>query len=156
MWRTASVVMANLVWSQALQAQQSGAGAPRALEEVVVTAQKRTEAISSVPLSITAVSGESLAAAGAYSSAAIGDLSPNVHVASETGRDAVFITIRGVSGTDTRNEADPTTAFHIDGAYVPRLSGSNAYFYDVDRVEILRGPQGTLRPQQHLGCRQCH
>lgn len=112
--------------------------------EIVVTAQKRSENLSSVPLAVTAVSGEALSAIGAYDTSAIGFLSPNVNFANETSRDAVFITIRGISGTDNRNEADPTTAFHIDGAYVPRLSGANAYFYDLDRVEVLRGPQGTL------------
>lgn len=112
--------------------------------EIVVTAQKREQSLSSVPLAVTAVSGEELSANGAYDTSAIGFLSPNVNFANETSRDAVFITIRGVSGTDNRNEADPTTAFHIDGAYVPRLSGANAYFFDLERVEILRGPQGTL------------
>ncbi len=112
--------------------------------DIVVTAQKREEALSTVPLAITAVSGEALSRTGIVDVAAIGELAPNVNFANETARDAVFITIRGVSATDTRNEADPTTAFHIDGTYVPRLSGANAYFFDVDRVEILRGPQGTL------------
>lgn len=114
------------------------------IEEIVVTAQKRAEPLSTIPLAVTAISGETLAETGAYGTSSIGSLSPNVNFTNETARDAVFITIRGVSGTDTRNEADPTTAFHIDGAYVPRLSGANAYFYDVDRVEVLRGPQGTL------------
>ena len=114
------------------------------VDEIVVTAQKREQSLSSVPLAVTAVSGAELSANGAYDTASIGFLSPNVNFSNETSRDAVFITIRGVSGTDNRNEADPTTAFHIDGAYVPRLSGANAYFYDLERVEVLRGPQGTL------------
>src|SRR3546814_5425343 len=73
--------------------------------------------------------------------------------ANETSRDAVFITIRGVSGTDNRNEADPTTAFHIDGAYVPRLSGANAYFYDLERVEVLRGQIGRASCRER-GCQK--
>lgn len=112
--------------------------------DIVVTAQKREEALSTVPLAITAVTGEALSRIGVTDISAVGELAPNVNFANETARDAVFITIRGISTTDTRNEADPTTAFHIDGAYVPRLSGANAYFFDVDRIEILRGPQGTL------------
>lgn len=114
------------------------------IPEILVTAQKRTESLASVPLAVTAISGDALSLKGAYDTSAIASLSPNVNFANETSRDAVFITIRGVSGTDNRNEADPTTAFHIDGAYVPRLSGANAYFYDLERVEVLRGPQGTL------------
>ena len=69
---------------------------------------------------------------------------PNLHVGEETNRDGLSMTIRGVSGTDVRNAADPTTAFHVDGSYVPRLSGPQAYFYDIERIEVLRGPQGTL------------
>ena len=117
---------------------------PEHNDRIVVTAQRREEALSTVPLAITAVSGEALSRLGVTDTTAIGDLAPNVNFASETSRDAVIISIRGISATDTRNEADPTTAFHIDGGYVPRLSGANAYFYDVERVEILRGPQGTL------------
>lgn len=113
-------------------------------DTIVVTAQRREEALSTVPLAITAVSGDALSRSGVTDPSALGELAPNVNFASETARDAVFITIRGISATDTRNEADPTTAFHIDGGYVPRLSGANAYFFDVERVEILRGPQGTL------------
>ncbi len=114
------------------------------LDVITITAQKREEDIDKVPLSVSAISGEELSRRGAIDTSALGSLAPNVNVSSETQRDSVFITIRGVSGTDIRNEADPTTAFHVDGAYVTRLSGAGAYFYDLDRVEVLRGPQGTL------------
>ncbi|HMB37597.1 MAG TPA: TonB-dependent receptor [Wenzhouxiangellaceae bacterium] len=122
----------------------SAASEPEIDDTIVVTAQRREEALSTVPLAITAVSGDALSRLGATDTTALGQLAPNVNFANETSRDAVFITIRGISATDNRNEADPTTAFHIDGGYVPRLSGANAYFFDVERVEILRGPQGTL------------
>ncbi|MDQ3269328.1 MAG: TonB-dependent receptor [Pseudomonadota bacterium] len=114
------------------------------LESITVSAQKREEDLDKVPLSVSAISGDELSRRGATDTSALGSLAPNVNVSSETQRDSVFITIRGVSGTDIRNEADPTTAFHVDGAYVTRLSGAGAYFYDLDRVEVLRGPQGTL------------
>src|SRR6056297_2967734 len=122
----------------------SAASEPEIDDTIVVTAQRREEALSTVPLAITAVSGDALSRLGATDTTALGQLAPNVNFANETSRDAVFITIRGISATDNRNEADPTTAFYIDGGYVPRLSGANAYFFDVERVEILRGPQGTL------------
>lgn len=123
-------------------AREASAGAM--LDTIVVSAQKREEDMGKVPLSVSAISGDELSRRGAIDTSALGSLAPNVNVSSETQRDAVFITIRGVSGTDIRNEADPTTAFHVDGAYVTRLSGAGAYFYDLDRVEVLRGPQGTL------------
>ena len=144
------LALGSCIWVAPAMAQDAPAAEGGATEEgntvgeILVTAQKREQNLSSVPLAVTAVSGEELSANGAYDTSAIGFLSPNVNFTNETSRDAVFITIRGVSGTDNRNEADPTTAFHIDGAYVPRLSGANAYFYDLERVEVLRGPQGTL------------
>jgi len=139
------LALGTSVWAMPVAAQESeGAQTGNTVPEILVTAQKREETLSSVPIAVTAVSGEALSERGAYDTSAIASLSPNVNFANETSRDAVFITIRGISGTDNRNEADPTTAFHIDGAYVPRLSGANAYFYDLDRVEVLRGPQGTL------------
>ena len=130
--------------SEPVDAESVEASDPESRDRIVVTAQRREEALSAVPLAVTAISGEALSRMGAMDTSAIGQLAPNVNFANETSRDAVIITIRGISATDTRNEADPTTAFHIDGGYVPRLSGANAYFFDLERVEILRGPQGTL------------
>ena len=114
------------------------------LEEIVVTAQKRVNTLQDEPLAVSAFSGENIIRAGGSDPNVLGELIPNFHVGEETNRDGLQMTIRGVSGTDVRNGADPTTAFHVDGSYVPRLSGAQAYFYDVERVEVLRGPQGTL------------
>lgn len=114
------------------------------LEEVIVTAQKREESLQNAALAITAISGDVIDRAGVVDIDTLAELIPNVDVDSESNRDGLIITIRGIAGTDVRNGADPTTAFHVDGNYVPRLSGANAYFFDTERVEILRGPQGTL------------
>ena len=114
------------------------------LEEIVVTAQKRETTLQDEPLAVSAFSGKEIARAGGTDANVLGYLVPNLHVGEETNRDGLSMTIRGVSGTDVRNAADPTTAFHVDGSYVPRLSGPQAYFYDIERIEVLRGPQGTL------------
>ena len=118
--------------------------APAVLEQIIVTAQKREESLQRAPLAVSAVSQAELDRAGVVDSTRLSDIAPNVNIGVDNNRDALFITIRGVSGTDTRNAADPTTAFHIDGVNITRMSGANAYFYDLERVEILRGPQGTL------------
>ena len=114
------------------------------LEEIVVTAQKRTSLLQDEAIAITAITADTINRAGGVDPEVLGVLVPNLHVGKETNRDGLQITIRGVSGTDVRNGADPTTAFHVDGSYVARLSGANAYFYDLERIEVLRGPQGTL------------
>lgn len=122
----------------------SGAAWAQVLEEIVVTAQKRAEGLQDTPVAVTAFTGEQLQQAGVFDSIALSNVVPNVTVGTENARDAIFINIRGISQSERRNTSDPTTAFYVDGALVPRMSGINAYFYDLERVEVLRGPQGTL------------
>ena len=117
---------------------------PQVLEEIVVTAQKRAESLQDTPVAVTAFSGEQLQQAGVFDAIGLSNIVPNVTVATEDARDAILINIRGISQSERRNTSDPTTAFYMDGALVPRMSGINAYFYDLERVEVLRGPQGTL------------
>ncbi len=114
------------------------------LDEIVVTAQKRERALQDTPLAISAFTGDQLDRQGVNNVLGLNNVVPNLNIATEGARDAIFINIRGVSQSERRNAADPTTAFYVDGAYVPRLAGVNAYFYDVERLEVLRGPQGTL------------
>ena len=114
------------------------------LEEIVVTATKREQSLHDAAIAVSAFTGDQLDRYGVNNTLGLNNLVPNVNIATEGARDAVFINIRGVSQTERRNAADPATAFYVDGAYVPRMSGINAYFYDVERVEVLRGPQGTL------------
>ena len=125
------LLITNTSWSQEL-------------EEIVVTAQKRSESLQDTPVAVTAFTGEQLQQAGVYDSIGLSNVVPNVTIATEDARDAIFINIRGISQSERRNTSDPTTAFYMDGALVPRMSGINAYFYDVERIEVLRGPQGTL------------
>ena len=125
-------------------AQETSNNTDRTLEVIIVTAQKRESTLQNEALAVSAISGNDISRAGGFDPGILGDLVPNFHVGNESNRDGITLTIRGVSGTDVRNGADPTTAFHVDGSYIPRLSGANAYFYDVERIEVLRGPQGTL------------
>ena len=122
----------------------SGPARAQVLEEIVVTAQKRAEGLQDTPVAVTAFTGEQLQQAGVFDAIGLSNVVPNVTIATEDARDAIFINIRGISQSERRNTSDPTTAFYMDGALVPRMSGINAYFYDVDRIEVLRGPQGTL------------
>jgi len=120
------------------------ASAQTTLDEIVVTAEKREATVQDTAVAVSVITGDALARAGVVDPDTLAEMIPNVDVNSEANRDGLIIVVRGVAGTDVRNGADPTTAFHVDGSYVPRLSGANAYFFDTERVEVLRGPQGTL------------
>lgn len=129
---SAGLMLPAISWSQ------------ETLEEIIVTATKREESLQDAPIAVSAFTEEQMHRAGIIDPETLAEMIPNVDVNSEPNRDGLIIVIRGIAGTDVRNGADPTTAFHVDGNYVPRLSGANAYFYDTERIEVLRGPQGTL------------
>ncbi len=120
------------------------ASAQQTIEEIIVTATRREESLLDAPLSVTAISGDELQRQGVFDTLGLGAVVPNLTIGTEGARDATYIAIRGVSQNERRNTDDATTPFFIDGATVPRMSGVAAYFYDVERIEVLRGPQGTL------------
>jgi iron complex outermembrane recepter protein len=109
------------------------------LEEVIVTAQKRQESLQDIPLSVSAFSGEDIKSAGAIDMRGLSTRLANVNIAND--QDNIDISIRGVS--NNRGFA-PATAFHIDGIYTGQGQSGLTAFLDVQRVEVLRGPQGTL------------
>jgi iron complex outermembrane receptor protein len=123
--------------------QKDSAQAPdAALETVVITAEKRKSTPQKTPLSITALSASVLDQRGITDAKNLSGIVPSVHIG-EQGRDT-SISIRGVSSTNVAPSQDPSVAFNVDGVYFPRPTGQNGAFYDVERVEVLRGPQGTL------------
>jgi len=120
-------------------AQQAGA-----LEEVLVTAQKREQSIQDVSIAITAFSGEQIAQLGLQSSSEVAFFTPGVHIASTSaGQDAQF-TIRGVTQTDFSDAIEPPNAVYVDEGYMPTTQGQRFGMFDLERVEVLKGPQGTL------------
>lgn len=124
--------------SQTAPAQASAA----TLEEVIVTAQKRAENIQDIPLAITQVDTEALFQRGGSNLEAVQGLVPNVEI--NTAAAATGVAIRGIYSTNDTQNGDPAVAFHIDGVYLGRPQSVGMLFYDLDRIEVLRGPQGTL------------
>lgn len=108
------------------------------LGELVVTAQKRAENIQDVPAAITAVSASTLAERGISSPTDLQFVVPSMQAGKLLGQTA--FTIRGVG----LNQGSPGVAVHVDGVYQPRPSMGNLTQTDIQRVEVLRGPQGTL------------
>src|SRR5574340_783011 len=121
------------------------AAAPVEIEEVTVVAQKREENIQEVPISITAISTEALSQHGVTDVFSLGQAVPNVHVSQQYGNDtSSAIAIRGVTQNLSQVSLQQAAGLYVDGVYIAHLFGSNLSLEDLERVEILRGPQGTL------------
>jgi iron complex outermembrane receptor protein len=110
------------------------------LEEIVVTAQKRTENLQDVPIAITAVSGSALNRDGASSITALADLTPGLQM--QTTQGSVAPRIRGV-GSDLPN-VENSVAMYVDGVYIASPSAALLSLNNISQVETLKGPQGTL------------
>lgn len=114
------------------------AGDSAQVEELVVTAQKRSENVQSIPASISAVGGAELQQRGVTSPTDLQFVVPSMQAGRLLGQTS--ITIRGVG----LNQGSPGVAIHVDGVYQPRPSMGDLTQIDIARVEVLRGPQGTL------------
>jgi iron complex outermembrane receptor protein len=112
------------------------------LEEIIVTAQKRTEDLQRAAIALSAVTGATLKELGAYDPQALTDLVPGVEVGNNNSN--TTFAIRGISSTTDATLGDAAVAFHLDGVFEGRPSAASGLFYDTNRVEVLRGPQGTL------------
>jgi iron complex outermembrane receptor protein len=122
------------------------AAAETSLEEIVVTAQFRKENLQDVPLAITAVNAQMMDARGQTSLHDLGQQAPNVTLVETGGAfgPGMTATIRGIGQADFDPAFAPGVGVYIDDVYYTSLTGSNFALLDLDRVEILRGPQGTL------------
>lgn len=120
----------------------------RLIEEVVVTAQKREQNVQDVPISLQAYSQGALDARGVISAADLPHITPGLTVTSQTGYTSTYI--RGV-GSDAFVLGDPSVANYVDGVYYPLASGSIQNFGSVERIEVLKGPQGTLFGRNAVG-----
>ena len=121
-----------------------------ALEEVTVTAQKRTERLSDVPLSITATTGEQLAKEGVVDATGLERVVPGFTYQKSTYGAPVFA-IRGIGVYDTFIGMSPTVTVYVDQVPLPYLVMSPAAGLDLERLEVLKGPQGTLFGQNSTG-----
>ncbi|MBN1905772.1 MAG: Plug domain-containing protein, partial [Deltaproteobacteria bacterium] len=116
------------------------------LEEITVTAEKREAELQKVPIDITVLRPEEMDRSGVYSIYDLKKVIPDLDTATQTGNQ-VMVSIRGVGGAaDTLWNPihETTTAMHIDGIQLTRANGFDNMFFDLQRVEVLKGPQGTL------------
>ncbi|MFT4518341.1 MAG: iron complex outermembrane receptor protein [Halioglobus sp.] len=122
------------------------AGNTMALEEVLVSAQKRTESLQDVPIAITAYNADAIEAMGLINAKDIGAASPSLQMpAYPFSNNNLALFIRGIGNADSIViTKDPTVGIYYDGVYAARSTGLLADLSDLERVEVLRGPQGTL------------
>ena len=114
------------------------------LEEVIVTAQKREQSIQDVGIAVTALTGEQMSALGMTNAQHVTDMAPGVSIVQPNGVSSFSLAIRGVVQSDFADHQEAPISIYVDEAYISQTSAAGFMLFDLDRVEILRGPQGTL------------
>lgn len=122
-------------------------------EEIVVTAQFRTQRLQDTPIAITAVNAEMLDARNQTSINQVAAQAPNVSLTPQpqNGGTGLIAYIRGVGQTDFNYALDPGVGIYVDDVFIPTLSSSLLDLMDLERIEVLRGPQGTLAGKNSIG-----
>ncbi|WP_029923401.1 TonB-dependent receptor [Nevskia soli] len=119
--------------------------APTAIQEVTVTATKRSTSLQQTPVAVTAVNAQALENNHVMTIEDVVHLVPSFQATSEGDHGVITMTMRGIGNDSAKTEyADPEVALFVDGIYAPRAEGAATLLFDMDSVEVLRGPQGTL------------
>lgn len=152
MWRSPLVVVTAITFISGTPAQAQQGGR---IEEIVVTAQKRVENIQDVPIAVSAYTAETLQKKDLTEITKLSALTPNVNLdggSPFSGDSSVLsASIRGIGQDDFAFNLDPGVGVYVDGVYLARTIGTNQNLLDVDRIEILKGPQGTLFGRNTIG-----
>ena len=114
------------------------------LEEVVVTAQKREQGLQDVGIAITAFTGEQMNVLGIEESFDIAAFSPGVHISGNLAGQNTQFSIRGATQNDFNDVIEAPTAVYLDEGYIAIAQAQTFAVFDIDRAEILKGPQGTF------------
>ncbi len=118
--------------------------ASRPLEEIVVSAEKRDQILQRSALAVTARSSRELERDQVTNLKSVTTMIPNLQIGASSTQAAFDLALRGIVSTNRTEIGDAAVAFHVDGFYSPRPQGATLVMYDLDRLEALRGPQGTL------------
>jgi len=136
----------------AADAEDAGDATPVQLDRIVVTARRRAEPLQLVPMSVTAVDASELQTRGVHDLGDLGAAVPNVIIyAARPFNNAITAYIRGVGQSDPVWGVDPGVAVYVDDVYLARPQAALLDILDVDRIEVLRGPQGTLYGKNSIG-----
>jgi iron complex outermembrane receptor protein len=148
-----SVLALALLIPATAQAQATPAAAPPPADagtgEIIVTAMKKAESSLKVPAALSVLGGGDLKTVGVNSVVDLQNLVPGLNIG--TGGFGTNISIRGVTSTDQTSKGELGIAYNVDGAFVGRGQEQGVSYFDIDRVEVLRGPQGTLYGRSSTG-----
>jgi iron complex outermembrane receptor protein len=122
------------------------------LEEIIVTAQKRSESLQDTPISIAAFDQAELTDMGIFEPGQVAEYTPNLDISRQpSSNDNYGFSIRGVGTGETSLLNENTVGMYLDGVYIARSTGSVFDIVDLERIEVLRGPQGTLYGRNTIG-----
>jgi iron complex outermembrane receptor protein len=144
-----TVAVASMLLPAAAIAQAADQPETEELDEVVVTAERRTVNLQDVPASATVLTAEDLQLKGVDNVLDLQTVAPSVSI--NTYNRSTFINIRGVGISQSAPTSNPGVAFYVDGMFIPHEQFIAQSFYDIDSIEVLRGPQGTLTGQNSTG-----
>lgn len=141
---TVSIFLVETAAATAAEASPEPSSKTSLLEEVVVSATRRSSNLQDTPIAVTAMGQATLDRLHASDLRDINVVVPGLEMINSPSQAAILVQLRGVGTTNITEIADGPVAIHIDGVYTPRSQSAAALLYDVERIEVLRGPQGTL------------
>ena len=149
--RNLGLLLVSLALAAPTYGEEEAASSLMVIDEIVVTAQKREQNVQDVGIAISAVTGEQMRQLGYTNAQQVTAMAPGVHTVQPNGEANYAIAMRGVASSDFTTNVESPVAVYLDEVYISQMSGTGFMLFDMERVEMLRGPQGTLYGRNATG-----